>query len=469
MRLLLVITDGPAVRNFVHGRFLRAARNAGLSVSVWSAVPVSALRAASGDSLEGIDLYEMPIYTESLVSRFWRKSADLAHLRYFNTFAMRRTLERGRPRGFSKLALFNRAAYNLAILCQSPGKIRQLAERHEQSVRERHLTKTYRSLLRQAKPDVVFTAHQRVPQAIPLVVAAKSLSIPTATFIYSWDNLTSKGRMPVLFDHYLVWSEAMRDQLLSFYPGVPAGAVHVTGTPQFEPYAYSEYGWPEEYFSRAVQLRRGRRRICFSGGDETTSPNDSHYLSLLAEASRSNAFAEPVEIIVRPSPAEDDSRFEAVRQKYPELRWAPPRWKQTRAQHPEPWSQRLPDAQDLDLLKSLTRYCDVNVNVASTVTLDFAHSDKPVVNVALGGSDAEFGGFDDSVYYRFEHYRAVLDLQAARLARTSAELVAAINSYLIDRSLDAAGRRALVDLQTPRPLEGTSERIVGSIASMAAS
>jgi hypothetical protein len=469
MKLLLVITDGPAVRNFVHGRFLRTAREAVQSLSLWSAVRVEALRAVGGAALGDVESYEMPIYAESRASRFWRKATDLAHLGCFDTFAMRRTLQQNRPRGWSKLAVFNRAAYGLARRCQSPRRIQHLAARHEGSVRAHPLTETYRTLLRRAAPDVVFTAHQRVPQAIPLVVAARSLGIPTATFIYSWDNLTSKGRMPVAFEHYLVWSEAMKTQLLDFYPDASPAAVHVVGTPQFEPYVYSEYGWPEEQFSTTLQLSAGRRRICFSAGDVTTSPNDPYYLTVLAEASRTNAFREPVDIVVRPSPAEEDGRFDRVRREYPELRWSAPRWRQTRAEHPEPWSQRLPEAQDIDLLKSLTHYCDVNVNVASTMTLDFAHADRPVVNVAFGGADARTPRFDDSVYYRFEHYRPVLDLAAARLARTPVELIAAINSYLADQSLDARGRKALVDLQTCHPLPGTSERISRSLAGIAAS
>ena len=48
------------------------------------------------------------------------------------------------------------------------------------------------------------------------MLAAKSLGIPTATFIFSWDNLSSKGRIAAPFDYYLVWSEHMGDEWGSF-------------------------------------------------------------------------------------------------------------------------------------------------------------------------------------------------------------------------------------------------------------
>src|SRR5439155_27127388 len=142
-------------------------------------------------------------------------------------------------------------------------------------------TGRYRTLLRELNPDLLFTTHQRPPQVSPLVVAAKSLGIPTATFIFSWDNLTSKGRIPIAYDHYLVWSEHMRSELLRFYPGAHPDNVHVVGTPQFEPYAYSEFGWSEERFARELNLKAGYRRICYTCGDRSTSPNDPMYLGVL--------------------------------------------------------------------------------------------------------------------------------------------------------------------------------------------
>jgi len=43
-----------------------------------------------------------------------------------------------------------------------------------------------------------------------MVLAAKKSNILNATFIFSWDNLASKGRMAATFDHYLVWSNSMQ-------------------------------------------------------------------------------------------------------------------------------------------------------------------------------------------------------------------------------------------------------------------
>ena len=97
------------------------------------------------------------------------------------------------------------------------------------------------------------------------------------------------------------------------------------------------------------------------------------------------------------------------------------------------------------------------------MTLDFAWSGKPVVNVAFGENGAGPEWFDDSIYYGFDHYRPVVELSAVRVARTDRELVAAINSYLANPDLDAPGRKRLLDMQVGLPLNGTSERIVDTL------
>lgn len=460
MKLGLVVPDGLGVRNFVHGRFLRVARAKACVPVIFSGLPEQRLRQLCARSLADADVAEMSLYRESLPSRYLRKAAEIAQQTHYGTPGMKYALARMRVSGWSKSALFNRAAASTGKAAASLRCIDSLGLLHERSAARDPLVQEYRRLLEQHAPDIVFVTHQRPPQMVPLVLAAQQLSIPTAAFIFSWDNLTSKGRTPVVFDHYLVWSELMRREMARFYPRIPSTSVHVVGTPQFEPYAYEEFGWKEETFVGELGLSGTHRRLCFSGGDESTSPNDPAYLSILAEANRAGEFGETLEIVVRPSPAENGSRYRSVLKRYPELHWSPPRWEQTRAAHPEPWSQRTPSAADIDLLKSLIVHCSLNVNVASTMTLDFASLDRPVLNLAFDPPADARRWHDDRPYYGFDHYRPVIELEGVRLVRSRRELAEAVRDSLQNPGADAAGRRALVDLQVGAPLKGTSERIV---------
>ncbi len=201
MKLLLAITDGAGARNFVHGRFLRTLKNADVSLTIFSGVPTKALRETAGKQLEGTEICELPIYRETQASHLWRKTLEVAHMKRFGTLPMRLNLANGKAHGISKGAMGNRAAYFLAGMCSRPGAIRRLSVLHERSVLAHPLTASYRTLLRDLSPDLLFTTHQRPPQVSPLVVAANSLVIPTATFIFSWDKLNPKGRIPVPYHH----------------------------------------------------------------------------------------------------------------------------------------------------------------------------------------------------------------------------------------------------------------------------
>jgi hypothetical protein len=241
-----------------------------------------------------------------------------------------------------------------------------------------------RQRLEALRPDIVFSAHQRPPLIIPVVEAARSLGIPTATFIFSWDNLTSKGRIAAPFDHHLVWSQLMATELCTHYPDVTPDRVHIVGTPQFDPYADEGLLWTREEFFARVGADPRRPLVCYSGGDTGGCPEDHEHLRTLLRLVREGRITPTPQVLLRPAPVDDGRRYEPVKREYPELIVARPQWVQT---NPKLWRLALPKAEDVRFLANLTRHVDVNVNFGSTMTLDFAACDRPVVNIAFDVAD----------------------------------------------------------------------------------
>lgn len=66
-----------------------------------------------------------------------------------------------------------------------------------------------------------------------LLAAAKSLGIPAAVCVHSWDNLTSKGRIRLLPDRVFVWNELQRREAVRYH-GLPAELVAVTGAQAYD-------------------------------------------------------------------------------------------------------------------------------------------------------------------------------------------------------------------------------------------
>ena len=87
--------------------------------------------------------------------------------------------------------------------------------------------------LQKEQPAMVFCTNQRPMTAIAPLLGGQDLGIPTATFIFSWDNLP-KATMVVETDSYFVWSELMKKELLFYCPFIKEPQILVTGTPQFE-------------------------------------------------------------------------------------------------------------------------------------------------------------------------------------------------------------------------------------------
>jgi hypothetical protein len=459
-KLVLVIPDAVGVRNFLYSGLIK---RSGQKAMVLHGHPASELKAMSGlpsEDVEWVELKKMP-------ERHWsfgvRQTLTYAHKFCHNTKSMR--FNRGRAvdgRWIFRTAIAGAKA--LGRMASSHAGIKVLESCYFRSAAGLPEVQDYTRLFERARPSLVLCSNQRAPEVVMPVLAAKALGIPTACFVVSWDNLTSKGRIAAPFDHYLVWSDHMKRELQHYYPGVADNRIHIVGSPQFDAYGDSRVLWSREEFFRRIGADPSRRLICYSGGDAGTCPEDQEHVRILLDLIRSGAINGDPQVLLRPSPADNGRRYDAVRQQYPELIYSPPAW---RLVDPNDWTKFVPKAEDIALLANTTFHCDINVNLASTMTLDFAIHDKPVVNIAFDVREPDPPRPPLwEHYYTWEHYAPVVKLGAARFARSPEELAAFVNAYLINPELDREGRRALVDLQIGVPAGRSTQAILEAVQSL---
>jgi CDP-glycerol glycerophosphotransferase (TagB/SpsB family) len=286
------------------------------------------------------------------------------------------------------------------------------------------------------------------------------LHIKTASFIFSWDNLASKGRMAANFDYYLVWSDLMKTELQQFYGTVKKEHIQVVGTPQFEPYVLERYKVSKEEFVLKFNIDASLKTICFSCGDISTSKNDELYIETIANALLERKI-QNVNLIVRTSPAEDPIRFASFVERFSFIKWNYPKWNLSRQGHQEVWSQRIPSVEDVKDLRSLLEFSDLNINMLSTMSLDFIQFDKPVINTVFG--NAVNGLYNDQRFLNYAHIVNVVTSNATKIVKNQEELIAAINLYLKEPNLDSQNREQLLQLQVSKPLVNTGKRIAESL------
>ena len=253
----------------------------------------------------------------------------------------------------------------------------------------------------------------------------------------------------------------MKKELKYFYSSVNEENIFVVGTPQFEPYVMDKYKVSENKFHANFGLDINKKTICFSCGDLSTGRNDQLSISIIADAINESRISQPVNLLVRTSPADDGSRFNDVKEKYPFIIWNKPKWIQTREKHAEPWSQRLPLQEDIKDLRSILEYSDLGINMCSTMSLDFMVFGKPVINQVLG--NMENGLFDDQRFLKYNHYKTVIESGAVVLAKTPDKLLNSINDLLNNPVQTSNEQKNILKLEISKPLEGTSSRIVDAL------
>ncbi len=461
-KVLLVLGDGVGARHFLMGRFPSEVRSRG-GLEVMHAMPREheAEFAALGD--EDVRTHRITPYRDTRLTSLLRQTLLFAQVYWARTQAMKRSLEMPLTGGRRSIAV-QRAMRITGRMASSPRRMDAIATLLQQRMKTFPEVAEYKRLLREMRPSVVFFTNQRRPEALMLVLAARELRIPTATFIFSWDNITVKGRVAAPFDHYLVWSDLMRDELLRYYPNTDPQSVHVVGTPQFEPATESDQIMSRAEFFEMAGADPSRPLVCFSGGNISICPEDPQHVAALMDLVRSGAVRGNPQVLLRPAPADAFGRYDEVRSKYPEIIFAEPKWLQA----DEGWQNALPTMDDVRFLVSLTEHADVNINMASTMTLDFSVRDTPVINLAFDvASPPVLGGPVWDVYYQFEHYRPVVDLGAARFARSKDELGTHLNAYLEDPSLDREARKKLVELETGPGVLGASARVATALERIA--
>ena len=445
--VVAVFPRGEAIRNFVYSGALDEVRR-GARLTMLSVMPSpeveQSLRQHADEVLE---LREVP---ERWPVRFAREILDLAHGRWIWSEAARerwrlRDAEATTPRVWLKRT----AKKALAVPLATRAGVETLSNVERGISRALRNTEEYIELFRRIQPTLVFNAshvHSRV--AVQAVQAAQWLGIPTATFIFSWDNLTSQGRVLPQYDHYLVWNEAIRDQLLEIYGKVRPSQVTVTGTPQFDFHFRPEFRWTRERFCQETGADPARPIVLYCTGMANHMPGEPRIVEGIADMLRDEAGAlRGAQLLVRVYPKDLTGRFDGLRARRPDILF-----------QRVPWEPKwlTPKAEDAYLLTNSVRHADVGINVASTMTLELCMFDTPAINVGYNPPGIDIAPVDYRRYYEFDHFRPVVESGAVMLARSEAEMRSMLQRALTNPAEQRAERKALIQRMFGNTLDGLS-------------
>ncbi|WP_417887313.1 UDP-glycosyltransferase [Zunongwangia sp.] len=400
-KVFVFLPDGVGLRNFAYTNFNNFGEELGIDVVYWnnSVFPLHEKLGLHEVKIASDNLHPLtPIYSRArkrIELNLWQKEfKDSVYKTYKFPFQYHTTKKATRSI-VTKLLI---AKYN------SPKGIGSIKKKIAKLERKNPKYEYCKKQLEKHKPDLILCTSQRSTQAISALLAAKDLGIPTATFIYSWDNVP-KAMLVVESDYYFVWSDLMKAEILKYYPFLKENQVIVTGTPQFEPHFNSDLMIPRAKFFADYGLNETKKYICFSGDDTTTSPLDQYYLEDLAVAVKNlNEEGYNLGIIFRKAPVDHTGRYQEIIEKYKqEITEIAPAWKAMGKQ----WNTILPEPYDFSLLSTVCEYSELVVNICSSMVFDFAIHNKPCIYINYEQPQLKKGIRDIGQNYKYVHFRSM--------------------------------------------------------------
>lgn len=299
---------------------------------------------------------------------------------------------------------------------------------------------------------------------VPLLRTAVRRSVRSMAVDPSWDNFTNKLLPARRVDRLIVWNDLMKEQAIAYH-GYHADEIRVAGTPQWDLYFRPGPVTPRETFFRRIGADPSRKLVTLTTTPQELYPHHAHVMRVLVKAMQSGAWRHDAQILVRLHPRDDAAAY-APFQDIPHVFIDKPFRPTVKAgdglavDFTSEGQQHLADTM---------RYSDVVINVASTLAIEAAIFDTPVVNIAFDGETPAIWERSAKRYYRFTHYVNITRQGAVRVAEEPRALVEAVGAYLDDPSLDRDGRRRVV-LEQCQFLDGRAgERVAAFVAEELAS
>lgn len=132
-----------------------------------------------------------------------------------------------------------------------------------------------------------------------LLAAAKKKNILSTIHLLSWDNISCKGRFPVLADNYIAWGEVMKEELKAYY-SIPEDKISICGVPHFDLHKRHIKNQHVEWPFNDIPV--GSKVILFAMSAPRFAPKEIDIVEWLAHSINNDSFGEEVYLIVRPHP-----------------------------------------------------------------------------------------------------------------------------------------------------------------------
>jgi len=291
--------------------------------------------------------------------------------------------------------------------------------------------KKYQKLLRAYQPKIVFSTNMIESPDIEILKAARKEKIKTMAMCKSWDN-PSKIYFRARADRVAVWGKFMADQMQAYQDYKPKNIITI-GVPQFDYYLDKSRLVSRVEFCRQYNLDPTKKIILF-GSEGKLVPTEPEVVKIISDLIDNRELAADCQILIRPHFGYKKdylkfSKLEATGNVKLDLNNNPS------VGFRDEWDY---SNEQMNNFLNTMYHSDVTVNTCSTLTLDAAVLQKPVIlNMFDGYQKLPFYQSAARWYYS-DYYSKLMEYDAALEAHNADELKESLNILLKQPNLLAA-------------------------------
>ena len=432
-KILIILPRGETIRNFIYTDIIKELRKNN-HVTLYAVKPNEAIWNLLQQNCD--QLLELQTEQFSYKYKFLFEIFDLAHNRFMwseaakvrwemrdveaNTF--RKRIIRSLKKGIAKALAHQKALLFLEKIDA------WLASKESQIIN--HCT-----YLKNEDFKLIFnTSHSHARIAFPLIYAANRLKIKTATFLYSWDNLTSQGRVVPRYNYYFAWNSKIKADFHSIYPHIKNEQVIVTGTPQFINHFNKEKCLNKTDLYAKLGLQSNENYFLYSSGMSHHMPYEPYVVERIADIIKK---IDPnLKLIVRTYAKDKADVFDELKNKRSDIIIPNVDWEK---------NFQTPLESDQEFFIALMKNCIAGINVASTISLELCMLDKPAINVGYNPPGKDIYPYNYTRFYTFDHYKPIVESGAVQVAKDEVEMEAMLRDSIINPALLKLERKLLID------------------------
>lgn len=430
--ILIILPRGESIRNFIYSGIIKELKKS-YEITLVSVKPNDDVWNIIKNNAD--ELHELKDQNFSYRYRIIYEILDLAHNKYMWSEASK---VRWNMRDFEakslKSKLIRVTKKTIARLLSKDISLRFIDKILDKVAFREKSVLYWIDILKNKNYDLVFnTSHSHSINALQVVYAAKFLNYKTAAFLFSWDNLTSQGRVIPEYNYYFSWNSSIKNDFHRIYPKIKNERVLITGTPQFINHFDDNFYYSKTEMWKLLGLDDSQSYIVYSSGMSHHMPFEPFVVERIADIIYK--IDSNLKLVVRAYAKDRADVFDQLKNIRPDIIIPNVLWEK---------NYQTPLIEDQKFLTSLLKYCILGINVASTISLELILMNKPAINVGYNPPEKNIYPYDYTRFYNFDHYKPIVESGAILLAKNEDEMGKMIKDSIQNPNLNSLQRQKLV-------------------------